>query len=74
MGEPTFWQEIGTGIKRIFTKAVGLLSSRKFAAAVAGTVLVLNEGAELETTLNRIAAIWITYIVSVALEDGLSRR
>lgn len=72
--EYTFWSEIWDSVKRFFIKAVRLLSSRKFLAAVAATILIFQNGSNLETMLNQIAAVWIAFILGTAVEDGLSNR
>lgn len=72
--EYTFWNEIFDGIKRIFTKLVGVLSSRKFLAAIGATVVLMQSGADIPTISGGIVTIWVAFILGTALEDGLTRR
>ena len=68
--------ERGTMPDVTYNKLLGLLKSRKFWAAIVALVLsVLGERAGLdhETITSAVLAI-VTYIIGVALEDGLSRR
>jgi hypothetical protein len=57
-------------------KLIALLKSRKFWAALMGLVVALfGERAGVDTTeLTGGLAVLISYILGVALEDGLSKR
>lgn len=57
-------------------KFLQLLKSRKFWAAVVTVLVVIfgNRAGIDQATLNQAVAVVITYILGVALEDGLSRR
>ena len=72
--EYTFWNEIWDGVKRIFTKIVGVLSSRKFLAACGATLVLLQSGSDVSTVSGGIVTIWVAFILGTALEDGLTRR
>lgn len=65
--ERTFWEHLWYKLK-------GIVTSRKFWAACGTTIGIVASGMGLEEQLNAISAVWIAYIVSVAVEDGLSNR
>jgi hypothetical protein len=58
-------------LKQLADKILAVLKSRKFWAAVTGTLVVLQSGASSEEIATRVAAIWIAYILGTAVEDGL---
>ena len=62
---------VSTYLKDLLAKIFGLLQSRKFWAAVAATILVVNTGGEPADLATKLAGIWIAYIFGTALEDGL---
>jgi len=62
--ERSFWEHLWFKIK-------GILTSRKFWAAVGVTIGIVASGMPLEEALNAIAAIWIAFIVGTGVEDGL---
>lgn len=61
--ERGFWEHL-------WYKFKGVITSRKFWAAVGSTVGLISSGMELEKLLNGIAAIWIAFIVATAYEDA----
>ena len=65
--ETPFWEHA-------WNKFKGIITSRKFLAAIGTTIGVLSSALELEAKLTTISQVWIAFIVAVALEDGLSRR
>lgn len=51
-----------------------VLKSRKFWAAVAGTIAAFQTGGDPQEIALAIAAVWIAYIFGTAYEDGQQKR
>ncbi len=65
-----FWLDIWEGIKRIPKKVIGVLSSRKFVAAVGASVAIMEVDASLEVTVGGLVTIWLGFILATAYEDA----
>jgi hypothetical protein len=57
-----------------WNKFKSIITSRKFLAAVGTTIGIASSDLDLEAKLSSISTVWVAYIVSVAVEDGLSNR
>jgi hypothetical protein len=77
VGDPaktyTFWNQIWDGIKKIPTKILDTIGSRKFLAACGATFAILEKAAGrplTPTEVYAIAGIWLGFILGTAYEDG----
>ncbi|MCK5308719.1 MAG: hypothetical protein KAJ73_08920 [Zetaproteobacteria bacterium] len=58
---------------RLFEKIKALAISRKFWGAVGASIVIVVSDIEVALVVERLIQVWMVYIGSVAVEDGLSR-
>lgn len=78
MGSGSFWNDVKEALQQIVLKFLGLLSSRKFWAAVVAIFAIVNQwhlGAITpDTAIWSIVAVIVSYTGATAYEDASRNR